>query len=123
MSETTTSDAVLARLEALEAPTAEIAELRAEIAALKGENARLTAALDTPAAVPAPAPTTTSRRGMLRRVLGASAAAALLLVAKEARPAAASYRGTFIVGSASTDLCGGARRLRSVHLARQCHGC
>ena len=102
MSETTTSDAVLARLEALEAQTAEIAALRAEIAALKGENARLTAALATPAAMPAPALATTSRRGMLQRVLGASAAAALLLVAREAATAHADARGTIIPGSVST---------------------
>ena len=73
MRETTTSDAVLARLEAL---TARLDEQAAEITQLKAENARLTAVLAAPTvAVAPPAPATTSRRGMLRRVVGASAAA------------------------------------------------
>jgi len=117
MSETTMSDAVLARLGAL---TARLDEQAAEIAGLKGrtaeleaenarltaeleaENARLTAARATPTAAPSPAPATTSRRGMLRRALGASAAAAVLLIAKEAATAHADARGTIIPGSVST---------------------
>jgi len=112
MAETTTSDAVLARLEALTArldeqasllgeQATEIAGLKAKTAGLEAENARLTAALATPAATPLPpAPATTSRRGMLRRVLGASAAAALLLVAKEAATARA-YSRTFVIGTST----------------------
>src|SRR4051812_14864619 len=88
MIETTTSDAVLARLEALEA---EIAGLKGEVVSLKSENTQLTTAPRAPAVATEPAtPAATSRRGMLRRVLGASAAAALLLVAKEAATAEAS---------------------------------
>jgi len=103
MRETMTSDAVLARLEALEAQSARIAELEAELAALKVDNARLSAAIAAPAVVvPAPMPATTSRRGMLRRVLGASAAAALLLVAKEATTVEASVRTTVLLGTGST---------------------
>jgi len=94
MIETTTSDAVLARLEAL---TARLGRLEAENEALKArttdleaENARLTATLTTPTVVPSPLPTTTSRRRMLQRLVHASAAAALVLVAKEAATAEAS---------------------------------
>ena len=102
MAETTVSDAVLARLEALEA---EIAGLKVQTAGLEAENVRLTAALATPAgAAPRPVPATTSRRGMLRRVLGASAAAALLLVAKEAGTAEATANVS-VVGP-STDQYG-----------------
>ena len=106
MSETTTSDAVLARLGALtvrlDEQAAEIAGLRGKTAKLEAENSRLTAALATPTAAPSPAPATTGRRGMLRRALGASAAAAVLLIAKEAATAHADARGTIIPGSAST---------------------
>ena len=91
MLETTTSDAVLARLEALTRQMQAQAErllrldaLEAKVADLEAENARLTATPVTPTVAPSLAPATTSRRGMLRRALGASAAAALLLVAKEA---------------------------------------
>jgi len=110
MIETTTSDSMLARLEALtarleavEVLEAEVADLRGEVAGLKAENARLTAALTAPTNPTAsPIPLTTSRRGMLRRVMGASAAAALLLVAREAATAHADARGTIIPGSVST---------------------
>ena len=47
--------------------------------------------------------TPTSRRGMLRRVLGASAAAALLLGAREATTAEAASRTTVLTGAGSTD--------------------
>ena len=103
MIETTTSDAVLARLEALTARLEAVEALEARIADLETENARLTAALATPAAaVPQRVPVTTSRRGMLRRMLGASAAAALLLVAKEATTARADSRTTVRTGTGST---------------------
>ena len=47
--------------------------------------------------------TPTRRRGMLRRVLGASAAAALLLGAREATTAEAASRTTVLTGAGSTD--------------------
>ena len=87
MIETMTSDGMLARLEAL---TARLEAQEARIAGLEAENARLSAALSTPTVAPPAAPVTTSRRGMLRHVVGASAAAALLLVAKEAATAEAT---------------------------------
>src|SRR3954469_23788662 len=105
MSETTTSDAVLAQLESLtarlmavETLEARIAGLEADNLLLKADNHRLTAGLAAPAvAAPPPIPPTTSRRGMLRRVMSASAAAALLLVAREATTADASSR-TSVIG-------------------------
>ena len=63
MMQTTTSDAVLARLEAL---TTRLDRLEAENAALGAENARMVAAPAMPAVATPPVPATTSRRGMLR---------------------------------------------------------
>ncbi len=97
MVETTMSDAVLARLEALTARLEAVETLEVRIAGLEAENARLTASLSPPTATLSPlAPATTSRRGMLRRVLGASAAAALLLVARESATAEAAARATIL---------------------------
>jgi hypothetical protein len=85
MIETTTSDSALARLEA------EIAGLKSTTTDLEAKNARLTAALATPAAAMLPPGTgTTSRRGMLRQMVAASAAATMLAVSKDAVPAEAA---------------------------------
>ena len=89
---TTTTEELLARLEALAARLAEqgvqIAEQRAEIARLRAERPAPTAA-----AAPAGAKRMTDRRGLLRGLLAAGAALAAL-GAGRARPAHADFSGT-----------------------------
>jgi len=97
MIETTTSDSVLARLEAL---TTRLDEQAVEIANLKAENARLNDGLATPAVAAPPPPATTSRRGMLWQMVAASAAATVLAVSKDAVPAEAAAVGS--ISGAST---------------------
>src|SRR5262245_27196640 len=87
-----TIDTLLARLEAL---TARLDELADEIARLKA------APVDAAPRTVVGAKAKVGRRGMLRTVLEATAAAAVLTVAKEAATVHAETRTTLVSGGAS----------------------
>ena len=76
-----------------------LGELQAQIDALKGQVARLTASMSAATGTGATGGKI-GRRALMRRAAGATAAAALLLVAKEAATAEASSRTT-VVGPSS----------------------
>jgi hypothetical protein len=106
--EAVTTRVLLARLEALAArlddQAAEMAGLKAENAAQAREITRLKDALPRAATPPAGASVAArvGRRGMLTKALGATAAAALLTVAKEAATADASSR-TSVIGPSQSN--------------------
>src|SRR6476619_7505307 len=96
---------LLARLEAMAArlddQAGQIDELTAENAGLKAQMARLVPVVAEPQQAHAVAEPREKRRGMLRKVLGATAAAALLTIAKEAATAEAAVRATSLSGTGS----------------------
>jgi hypothetical protein len=101
MSDTVSTTDLLARLEAL---AARLDEQAADIARLTAENARLQQHLPPAEAVvrqPARAPST-NRRRLLRGVLGATVAAALLAVSREVAVSEAATLTTVLSPSSST---------------------
>ncbi len=92
--------AVLGQLEAL---AARVEEQAGKIAALEAENKQLRASVPPTGQASAPAkPGITTRRRALRRLLGATAAATALAVAKEAGSAQAAAIGTISGASSSS---------------------
>ena len=78
-----------------------LGELQAQIDALKGQVARLTASMSAATGAEA-TEGKIGRRALMRRAAGATAAAALLMVAKEAATAEASSRTT-VVGASTAN--------------------
>jgi hypothetical protein len=95
MGDATMANDVVARLEAL---TARLDEQAERIAGLEAENARLRVTVTAPTTTDAAEPKV-GRRGMLRMVAGATGAAALLTVSKEAATAEAAANATLNAGS------------------------